>query len=241
LPALKQRIHVSVPEDGQLTVPFHVHPDQRRVIVAATMDPAIAQLLTNSRLGTQDLVTWLADARWRASRKACLLNLTAKLRSLPHDQSLKPLINEVVNIFAVGAERVYARVTPGFHEDLQALARDARHPFYYEGPPTAPIHRRLLDAAQDAMQMPVTSLTHSLESYRQGGRTCMQAGIAVPKAADGAYFADLDIDLGNPLQDVAGFVTHIIELGGGPTDHLDLRALLDKDKHAQPFLGYAVV
>ena len=65
--------------------------------------------------------------------------------------------------------------------------------------------------------------------------------IATPSSAFNARFADLDLDLGNPLQDVAGFVVHIGELlSGQPTNHLDLRKKLSKGK-AAPFLYYRVV
>jgi hypothetical protein len=234
LPVLRGRMPVTLPENGSVTLPVHVHPDQRQIVLDDTaIDEAVAALLDASTVDGENLLAWLADARWRASRKACLLNLVAKLRSLPHNDP-HPLIKEIVEIFKVGTERVYARVTPGFYETLQALARNPKHPFYYEGRPTAPIHQLLLGAAK------VSKTTHTLESFRQEGKTCMQAVIAVPKEPHGPYFADLDIDLGNPLQDVIGFITHIAELGGGPTDHLDLRTKLDHDDFARPYLYYRV-
>ena len=53
-------------------------------------------------------------------------------------------------------------------------------------------------------------------------------------------FADIDLDLGNPLQDIAGFVVHIGELlNGRPTNHLDLRKTLGAGK-AKPYLYYTV-
>ena len=36
---------------------------------------------------------------------------------------------------------------------------------------------------------------------------------AVPPSPGGNYYADLDIDLGNPLQDLDGFIVHMGELG----------------------------
>ena len=48
------------------------------------------------------------------------------------------------------------------------------------------------------------------------------------------------MDLGNPLQDVLGFVVHMGELlSGKPTNHLDLRKKLLKTR-AAPFLYYTV-
>jgi hypothetical protein len=69
----------------------------------------------------------------------------------------------------------------------------------------------------------------------------MQAVVAVPKQANAPYYADLDIDLGNPLQDVRGFIIHITELlSDGVTDHLALADKLLKNKYTSPYMGYAV-
>jgi hypothetical protein len=49
----------------------------------------------------------------------------------------------------------------------------------------------------------------------------MQVVVAYPEGEppDGRYYADVDIDLGNPLRDLEGFVIHIGELlSGGATD-----------------------
>jgi len=65
--------------------------------------------------------------------------------------------------------------------------------------------------------------------------------IATPNTPFQSRFVDLDLDLGNPLQDVAGLIVHIGELlNGQPTNHLDLRKKLSKGK-AAPFLYYNVV
>ena len=51
--------------------------------------------------------------------------------------------------------------------------------------------------------------------------------MAVPSVSGAPYCADFDIDLGNPLQDLEGFVVHIGELAqGGDTDSLELREQL---------------
>ena len=68
----------------------------------------------------------------------------------------------------------------------------------------------------------------------------MQAVVGVPQERGNPYFADLDIDLGNPLQDIQGFIIHMTELAGGPTDHLALFKKLSKDKHSGPYLGYTL-
>ena len=64
--------------------------------------------------------------------------------------------------------------------------------------------------------------------------------IAIPPIGMPHTYAEFDLDLGNPLQDVLGFVTHVGELlDGKPTNHLDLRKTLAKGKAAD-FLYYTV-
>jgi len=69
----------------------------------------------------------------------------------------------------------------------------------------------------------------------------MQIVIAVPPPDLPHTFADFDLDLGNPLQDVLGFIVHVGELlDGKPTNHLDMRRTLAKTKAAE-FLNYSIV
>ena len=57
----------------------------------------------------------------------------------------------------------------------------------------------------------------------------MQMVIAVPPVNSPHTYAEFDIDLGNALQDVLGFVVHMGELlDGKPTNHLELRPKLAK-------------
>jgi hypothetical protein len=64
--------------------------------------------------------------------------------------------------------------------------------------------------------------------------------IAVPPVGAPHTYADFDLDLGNPLQDVLGLVVHVGELlDDNPTNHLDLRRRLAKGKAAD-FLYYTV-
>lgn len=70
----------------------------------------------------------------------------------------------------------------------------------------------------------------------------MQAVVAIPSDLGRNFYADLDIDLGNPLEDLAGFVIHMGELiAPGKTDHLALLGKLVKIKAVAPFLFYEVV
>ena len=216
------------------TLAIQVTQDPRKIVFANKMDPEISRVLSASAIGNEwPLTDWLHDDRPRTSRKACLLNLMAKLRTAP--TAKEPLIQYVERLFFVGTERVYAKVEPAFLEELEALVRDPKKPFYNEGRPNAPIHFRLLTLAK------VSEEEYDLTSFRQEGNPSMQAVVASPKSRHGDYFADLDIDMGNPLQDVQGFLIHMTELlNSAPTDHLDLGAVLAKDKKISPFLAYAI-
>jgi hypothetical protein len=119
------------------------------------------------------------------------------------------------------------------------LARDPKKPFYAEGPPHADIHRLLLTRMQEK-GLEADIADYRLESFRQEGKTCLQAVVAIPRNGDGRYYADLDIDLGNPLQDVEGFFIHIGELlGDSATDHFALRNKLLKGT-TKDFVYYKV-
>ena len=62
-----------------------------------------------------------------------------------------------------------------------------------------------------------------------------------PSVSSAPFCADFDIDLGNPLEDVDGFVVHMGELAlGGDTNHLELHDALDTGA-MKPFLYYTVV
>ena len=64
--------------------------------------------------------------------------------------------------------------------------------------------------------------------------------IATPPAGLAHTYAEFDLDLGNALQDIAGFIVHTGELlDGKPTNHLDLRKSLAKTK-AKDFLYYTL-
>jgi hypothetical protein len=202
-------------------------------------DPEILAVLqaSGSVIDGVPIDRWLASTDPRANRKACLLNLMAKLRTAPTPKA--PLISYVIRVFFVGTERVYGEVRSELFPQLQALAADPEKPFYYEGRPTSPMHLKLLERIE--AQGWGQASNYQLHSFRQEGKPSMQAVVAVPDGGSGSYFADFDIDLGNPLQDADGFIIHMGELASGaPTDHLGLRAKLAKGS-LKEFLYYRVV
>jgi hypothetical protein len=138
----------------------------------------------------------------------------------------------------VANDRLYAKVDRKLLDSLQTLANDPKRPVYAEGTPHAPIHGRLLTEMPEPPD--VKARFKSLLSFRAEGRPSLQVVVAVPPADSPHTYADFDLDLGNPLQDVSGFFVHMGELlDGKPTNHLDLRKRLVKTKAAD-FLYYTV-
>ena len=231
---------VAVDDDDEAVLTLTVSEDPRRVVLHKPVEQWDDELIRNAVLRpgqTFDgmaIADWLASGNPRESRKACLMNLMAKLRTLPSPQS--PFLNHVQRILLTDVERIYVEVDDEMLRLLRNLANDPARPFYDEGAPSSPTHQRLLARAR----VP----EHQLESFRQDGRNSMQVVVAYPanEPADGRYYADVDIDLGNPLRDLEGFVIHMGELlSGQDTDHLKLHDALAKNKQpTAPFIYYDV-
>jgi hypothetical protein len=231
---------VAVPRDGFGEQVVDVQLDDRGVnIDLSSADAAIARVVEASALEMQPLLDWLDDAQWRPTKKACLLNLLASLRVRP--TIAEPLINQVDQIFWISNDRAYARVDRELYARLEALAASdtgAGRLFFREGTPHAEIHLRLLDEVPADEAALFTR--ESLVSFRGEGRPTLQVVVANPPAGVDHTYAEFDLDLGNPLQDIEGFVVHMSELlDGKPTNHLDLRAALMKTP-AREFLYYRI-
>ena len=238
----KEKITFELKENGEEVKDVAVAKDKRDIELTGTVasfDSELRRILeaTASRLDGSAASDWLSNTNPRAARKACVLNILAKLRTVPTTSN--PLINKLQHIFFADVDRVYGRVDRDFFTRLDELARDPNKPFFDEGSPKSAGHRRLLDRiARFEGQVD----TYRLQSFRQEGKNSMQAVIAIPPDPTRNFYADLDIDLGNPLQDVAGFVIHLGELiNPGKTDHLALREKLEKTKSLAPFLMYKVI
>jgi hypothetical protein len=204
---------------------LRVTPLRRKLSVKAAQDPALTRVLaaSGSSLDGRPALEWLASPGPRASRKACLLNLLAKLRCVTTPSG--SLLDEVRTVFFADCDRVYAQVTPAFLSRLRAPNGDAGQRFIREGRPRSSVHKRLLDVVAERRLGEAD--TFSLESFRQGGSPGLQAVVAVPASGRGRHFVDLDIDLGNPLEDVRGFAIHMGELvDPAITDHLALHDVL---------------
>lgn len=228
---------VAIDENGHAVSVVDVETDDRDVSIdLAACDKAIKDVLDASSFDGEGAVEWL-DGDWRPAKKACLLNLLASLRVRPTPSA--PLIEHVQSFYQIGTERAYAKVDSEFLTRLNTLANDLKTPFYREGRPKASIHKKLVDSIPREIRHLFSA--ERLLSFRGEKGPSLQAVVAEPPAGYAVTFADLDLDLGNPLQDVVGFVVHMGELlGGEPTNHLDLRKKLAKTS-AAAFLYYKLV
>ncbi|MCL6505724.1 MAG: hypothetical protein K6T59_01745 [Bryobacteraceae bacterium] len=235
-------LSVEIAEGTETAVAVRVRPDPRRIELTGpvtSFDPEIARVLLDpdSILDGQACAAWLEAPTVRARRKACLLNLVAKLRATPAPTPRLPLIRTVRSVFFADTDRIAVRADREFYELLEQLAQDPKKPFYAEGTPAARVHFRVLARAG------VDAERFTLRSFRQEGRPSLQAVVAVPRDAGSAarVFADVDLDLGNPLQDVAGALIHFGEVvTPGRTDHFKLFARLNRGP-TKDFLHYRVV
>lgn len=233
---------VSVDPDKESSMTLDEEPDRRQVKLRGGIDAETQSVLSNEKsiVDKKRVLSWLEDAVPRAARKACLLNILAKMRvPAASDSGMPdPLTKMLKFVYFADVDRIYAAVGKGLSARLERLVEQKR--WVREGRPRAKIHRRLLATldqfgfgAEEAKGFPLTS-------YRQGGRNALQIVLAQPPKGD-LLFADLDIDLGNPLWDLAGFFVHLGEvLDSGRTDHLKLHKNLDQGE-TEDFLYYDVV
>jgi hypothetical protein len=222
-------VEIDVTEDPRqvmLTRPVDAFDDGIRAIITAAGTSADGLTMTE----------WFAATSPRARRKACVLNLMAKLRTSP--DVMTAVAANVQSVFFCGTERMYAKVAPELHTRLQALSTGANKAFNDEGTPDSDTHLLMLD--EIVRRGWAQSGDHDLDSFRQQQNPSMQIVVAVPKSGTGQYYADLDIDLGNPEMDLQGFFIHMGELLFAPdTDHLALRKKLYKGV-TKPYIYYDI-
>ena len=232
---------VEVVHDSHGVVTIDLELDHRTIDVDLTSaDGQILDVLNASMLNGQSGTDWVQSKAIRPTRRACALNLLAMLRVTPNKS--KPLLRDVACLFVGKDDRSYAKVTPTFDDRVAELS-ESHDKVYPEGPPHAKIHEELLkeivkfEPAAGALFTP-----KGLLSFRAEGSPSLQMVIARPTSAYPSHFADLDLDLGNPLQDVAGFLVHVGELlDGKPTNHLDFcKTLSKKGRSTRPFIYYTV-
>jgi len=227
-----------VEHDRGTSIAIEISMDDRSVDVDLDdADADIRGVLDRSQVDGAPCAEWLEDDNRRPTRQACLLNLMASLRTKP--TLAAPLVRLVHDVFLVANDRIYAKVDRTLLDSLQTLADHPTKPFYAEGTPQAAIHGRLLTVMPEPPEVKLRF--KELTSFRAEGKPSMQIVIAVPPPDLPHTYAEFDLDLGNPLQDLVGFFVHMGELlDGKPTNHLDLRKPLAKTK-AGEFLYYTVV
>jgi hypothetical protein len=239
---LPGRFSVDVMEGKETVVELPAKTDSRQIEQLFTppgLDAQIQRVLSESRVDGSPLSDWIGSPSPRANRKACLLNLLAKLRSAP--KSSEPLLSHVRSIFFADVDRCYGIVNGDLYSRLRALTALPDKPFAADRLPVAPVHRKLLRRIES---MERDAAGFKLYNFRQTGNRSLQILIAVPPngSSSRAHYADFDIDLGNPMNDLAGFFIHLGEiLTPGKTDHLKLRQKLDQDPSVREFLYYQVV
>ena len=204
---------------------------------------------SGSRVDGRDLWTWLNDASVEPQRRACVLNILAKLRCTPTETA--PLLSQVLQIVGAQTERVYARMQPGL---TTAPGGTLLSGFNHEGTPADPMHARMIVWLGSHLTPPEARQLH-LDSYRQDVTfTSLQVVYAVPDAYTPQapqlspnppwnHYADIDIDLGGSLTDVVGFFVHMSELQSdiAITDHLQMHdELLKHDNVIKQYLYYSV-
>ncbi|HZF39386.1 MAG TPA: hypothetical protein VE715_11205 [Blastocatellia bacterium] len=238
----KQRISFDLKENQDRLIEVEVSPDPRQVellLDSPNVDQQIRRVLTQSELDGLTLTSWLADPQPRPSRKACLLNLLAKLRAAP-DLS-ETLLKHIRQVFFADVDRCYAAVDGELFDRLKALACRDDKPFSADPPPLPPVHRNLL---RHIRSVESDADKFRLHSFRRRGNNSLRATVAVPPGADSSrrFYAEFDIDLGAPERDFEGFFIHLGEvLSPDKTDHLKLREKLATDQTVREFLYYRVI
>lgn len=192
----------------------------------ARIDRVLAVSVIDKQIGTK----WVSDESIEPARKAALLNILAVLCVTPSQTA--PLILDVLEVFAVMAERIYVGAESRMESTLESLTQDPRQPFYEDPARPLAIHRTIMQSHQAA-----GFETAGQRSYRGEGAPSLQ--IVIAESPYLQTVADIDLDEHNPDQDVAGFVKHLVELKKGITDQFGIRKTLSRGP-AAPYLAYTV-
>jgi hypothetical protein len=238
----KQRISIELKENQDTLIELEVCPDPRQVellLDSPDIDQQIRRVLAQSELDGLALTSWLADPQPRPSRKACLLNLLAKLRVAP-DLS-ETLLKHIHQVFFADVDRCYAAVDGELFDRLKALTCRDDKPFSADPQPLTPVHRNLLRRLRSVES---DADKFRLHSFRRQGNNSLRATIAVPPSGDSSrrFYAEFDIDLDAPERHFEGFFIHLgAALSPDKTDHLKLREKLATDQTVREFLYYRVI
>ncbi|MBL8174623.1 MAG: hypothetical protein JNK48_08135 [Bryobacterales bacterium] len=229
--------------DGkQANVVFDAEVDTRDIALRGNFDKVTDKIVQASAVDGQPLAQWLTSKNPRAVRKACLLNILTKLAAPPMPKVKKGLAHRFQSFHFADVDRVYGIVDPALKEDLNGFVE--KEGWVFEGRPKAAVHKKVISDAIARFPTDLAGKTEKdfrLESWRQGGRNCLQLVIALPLFPHSRAYAEADIDLGNPLWDLDGLFVHLGELlDPGRTDHFDVHKKLDKGETGD-FVFYDIV
>ncbi|HUG80329.1 MAG TPA: hypothetical protein VML01_01605 [Bryobacterales bacterium] len=206
--------NVQIPEDGTLDLEFEEKPAAHRFELSTppgNFDAESKTILQASTLDGKQADLWIQPGlKHRDRRKACLMNILAKLAVVPsRDGRLNQFVRKV---FFTEMDRIYAEVEPRFFEIVKSdfLPKDAT---------VHGTHKRLFN------KIGVSRDDYELRSHREKkGSGALQIVGAAPKQGGDVAFVDIDIDGANPGFDGARFIIHVGHLfRPGKTDHLKLR------------------
>ena len=201
-------------------------------------DDHTKRILEGSPLDGLAASEWLGpNVMYRDRRKACLMNILAKLRVVPSID--RPLSAYVRRVFVIEDNRVYAEVDSQFFR-IVSSEKLSQKQFLKRDVVVHDTHRRLLHRTG------LSDEDYDLRSYREnlpGGS--LQVVGAAPKEGKGTapevQFVDIDIDEANPAYDLLRGVIHWGHLmQGHKTDHFKIRQRLSRQP-ANDFLYYRAV
>jgi len=232
----QNQAELDVPKGGSGVMAISLARDKQRFEFFPDMIPETdvsARVLDapESVLDGQPVLQWLKGAGPRIERKACLLNILAALRCTPAVSD--SLCAGVRSVFFADVDRICAALSGDFPQRLRKTPG-----LHSEGAPTAGIHARMLTCIPGRRPE-----EFRLESFRIGEFNSLQFCLAVPRLAsdDPTVYADIDIDLGNPLASLGGLIVHLGELiDPGQTNHLNLFSKLRQRSGIGDFLYYGL-
>ena len=199
-------LEFTIPKNGSVSVNAVEKPERRHVKLVETVDrfdDLTREIVMRSELDGISMANWLKDSSRRDSRKACVLNILAKLRVRTAGQL--PLSEGVRRIFLADVDRIYAELVPGFSQRILASGS-----FFTKDLVVHTTHNRLLKRIPHGTN-------YSLESFRENiSQNSMQFAFALPDNPADPEYADIDIDLGNPFTNPLGFFIHLGELIPAP-------------------------
>ena len=170
LPFVNPKQTISVPGSGTETVTFDAEPAAQSIRLNTPVedfddDPLRILRHDESKLDKLGAVEWLNTRQHQDRRKACLLNILAKLEAVPsRGERLSRLVH---NVFHCEMDRIYCAVKPEFFKSVDAT--------FNKDLTIHSTHKRLLARIPGAAREDEFKLI----SYRERVPSSMQAVVAV--------------------------------------------------------------